>query len=486
MTLATIDNKPKASDIPLETRAMAARHGGLEAYAKAVHNMELEPYQLSWEAGLDTGNRLVIVCPPDTFKSTTVQFWVERQIGLNPEIRILWLMNSGDQAAKRVMTISSTLKSNNVYRKAFPNIKEDRDAMWTKTVLFVKREREDPNPTLMGSGVNGPYQGQHFDVIIIDDMTNQEDVRSGNEMALQVSKLRGVISDRLVDGGRMVSILTRWGENDLVPTFEEMGFRIIEMPILGNYPWGESLSPKHWPLRRIEAKRIEKTDAIFNLTFMCNPLGMEDGIIKQSSIKYWNRDNLPNRPLLAVMAVDPASSTKSWADPSCVGVALLDTKTRAIYVTDLWTGRLEVDDLENEIVKRGLRTSKLVAIGLETIGFQLSMLQRLRRKYRNLPFRELQYRTKRQILMKAGGLDKSKIGRAVYIESKFLSNQIFLPDPEEQKLINVDGVSIESELCRFPTPGLHDDRLDVISFMSAIGDSYSSRNIKFKIKRGSR
>ncbi|KKM68911.1 hypothetical protein LCGC14_1456210, partial [marine sediment metagenome] len=95
----------------LAVRAMAARDGDARTYAKAVHRREYEPYQDAWAEALETSNRTVIVCPPDTYKSTTVRDFVEREIGKNPNVRILWVMNTGEQAQKQVMAISSTIQS---------------------------------------------------------------------------------------------------------------------------------------------------------------------------------------------------------------------------------------------------------------------------------------------------------------------------------------------------------------------------------------
>ena len=122
MVIATEHPVSKVTDL-----AHAARNGDLRTYAKAVHNYDFELYQDAWAEGLETLDRSVIVCPPDTYKSTTVRFFVEQAIGRNPNIRILWLMNAGDQAQKQVMTISQTIKGNNVYRAAF-GIEENTDA----------------------------------------------------------------------------------------------------------------------------------------------------------------------------------------------------------------------------------------------------------------------------------------------------------------------------------------------------------------------
>lgn len=474
MTTEVLDR----STITMEERVLAARHGDLEDFALAVHGLEVEPYQAIWEHALDTLDRVVIVCPPDTYKSTSVQLWIEKAIGKDKNRRILWLMNAGAQSEKRVMVMSQTIESNEVFGKAFPKVKPDYKSGWTKQALYVERDLDSPDPSIMGVGLDGPYQGLHFDTIVIDDPTNQKDVRSPTTMEMQRAIIRGVVTDRLTEGGRIVVILTRWGENDLVPTFEDMGYTIFQFPVLGEYPWGPTISNRRFPMSRIPTIRRDKGDALFNLTFMCNPRAMQGGIINRDHIKYWDKDNLPQNATLSLMAVDPASSTKATADPSCIGIALLDARNRACYITDVVTKRMEVPDLEAEIVKRARRTAGLVGIGVETVGFQMSLVQALRRNY-HLPIRELPYRTRRQSTNRAIGLDRDKLNRAIYVDSKFASGQLFIA----HGLPLFEGVSYEDELVGFDNSGRgHDDRMDVTAFLCAMADAYSTPSISVRIR----
>lgn len=451
----------------LAVRAMAARDGDARTYAKAVHRREYELYQDAWAEALETRNRTVIVCPPDTYKSTTVRDFVEREIGKNPNVRILWVMNTGEQAQKQVMAISSTIQSNNVYRAAF-DVEEDTEAQWTKNVLFVRRSIEDPDPTLMGTGLNGPYQGLHFDIIIIDDPTDQDDVKSPTTMMGQVEKIRGVILDRLLEGGRIVVILTRWGQNDLVSTFKEMGFTIYEMPVVGPYPWGPTLSPTRFSLDRVEAIHRDKGDILFALTFMCNPQAVKGNVILRDHIAYWTEALIPEHPMQFVMAVDPAASTRTQADYSAIAVVGVDLKTKWIYLVDMWAARVETPDLEAKIVQIAKRTAGLRTVALETVGFQLSLLQGMRRRYQ-LPFKEIPYRTRRNVQMKVLGIDRDKTGRAMYLDALFASGYLFIP----RYLPLVDGVSLEDELCSFSPTGSHrnDDRMDALAIACVMAES---------------
>ena len=458
---------PSGVDSEFAARVMAAQIGDQATYAQAVHHYTYELYQEAWAEGLETLHRTLIVCPPDTFKSTTVRHFVERAIVHNCNVRILWLMNAGEQAEKQLMAISQTIKSNNVYRSAF-GVQEDSEKQWTKSVLYVKRDITDPEPTLMATGMNGPYQGLHFDIIIIDDPTNQEDVRSPTTMELQRSKVRGVIIDRLLEGGRIVGLLTRWGVEDLVPTFEDMGFTIIVMPVAGDYPWGPTLSPTRFTPEVIEAKRQDKGDMLFALTFMCQPEAAEGNIIRREEIHYWDKDTIPNTPLHIFMGIDPAATAKSYSDYWGFASVGLSIQRNIKYVLELSAVRCEVSQGELEIVKRAQRTAGLRAIGIETIGFQAHILQSMKRRF-NLPFREIPYRTRRQVMHKVVGLDRDKVGRAMYLSSEFASGRLLLP----KGLPTVDGVSVESELCAVPF-GKHDDRLDALAFACILADAHST------------
>jgi phage terminase large subunit-like protein len=461
----------------IQARASAAKYGDLTTYAKAVHGLDLELYQAAWEQALESLNRVVIVCPPDTYKSTTVRLFVEKLIGSDPNSRTLWLMGTAEQATKQVMDVGGTIKGNNVYRLAF-GVEEDAEKQWTNTVLFVKRSRFGPDPTLMATGIDGPYQGLHFDLIVIDDPTTPKDVRSPTEMEAQRHMIRGMILDRLAEGGRIVVILTRWGENDLVPTFEEMRFTIITMPVVGDYPWGTTLSPTRFPDWRVDEIRQDKGDVLFSLTYMCSPQAMQGNLIQRDTILYWDSDNLPVAPMSLFMGIDPAASRRTYADYSCIATVGLDLKTGKKYLLDLWTKRVEVPDLRTEIIKRAKRTAGLRAIGLETAGFQLGLMQDLKRQ-NNLPMAEVPYRTRRQVMHKASGIDRDKASRALYLASQFTSGRLYIPS----NLPLVEGISFESELCTIPL-SKHDDRMDAVAIACALADSVrpSSRGMKVSIR----
>lgn len=465
----------------LDARAIASRYGGIEEYARAVHNYDTEPYQPAWYEALDTLDRVAIICPPDTYKSTTVQLWIEQAIGRNHDLRILWLMNAKEQAEKRVIAIKQTIEENAVYQRAF-GVRPNKAAKWTSSELFIERSYVSADPTLMATGFLGAYQGLHFDKIIIDDPTDQDDVKSPTTMEAQRQRLRGVLTDRLVQAGQIVAIFTRWAAHDLLPTLKEMGFTTIVMPIVADYPWGPTLSPRRFPPEYIEELRRDKGPMLWQLTYMCDTSALEGALIKREHLAYWDDSMIPDSGVALFMYIDPAASTKTSADYSAIATSAFEYKTRRHFLVDLWMGRVEVPDLRAEIVKRYQRTAGVVAVGIETVGFQLALFQDLRRQL-SMPLVELRPRSQRGVQNRILGMDKDKTSRALYLDQLFTSGRLFLPPrvPTGEQadgyrvrpLPLYDGVDLETMLCNFGVVGnhYHDDGPDAIAGVATLAEA---------------
>ena len=477
--MTMLAERPEVSE--LTAKAQAAREGDQRDYSLAVYDQEVEDYQLAWAEALKTEDRVVLVCLPDTRKSTTVQHTLEQIIGLDHEETCLWLMGTQDQATKRVLAIKETIDTNQVYREAF-NVRPNTSARWTNNELFIQRSHVSPNPTLMATGFMGAYQGFHFRRIVVDDPTSEKDVRSPSIMEAQRHRLRGMLRDRLDDGGQIVVMLTRWGENDLLPAFRDMGFRVIQMPLISDkYPWGPTISPTRWPIEDMERFKQEKTERLFNLTYMCDTSALEGLLIKREHIAYWDNDMIPTVQMPIFQAVDPAASTKTSADYSAIATIGYDYKTRRMFLLDLWMQRVEVPDLRENIGKRAMQTVGLVALGVETVAFQLGLVQDLRRQYK-LPLREIPYRTRRQVQSRVLGIDKDKTSRALYLAQLLTSGRLFIP----KGLPLWDGVSLESMLMTYGTATNthHDDGPDAIAFACALAEASIPQGTTVSISAG--
>lgn len=259
-------------------------------YCEYVHNRPLARHHEDWAWHLAQPKaRTAIICPPESGKSSTVRMFVEWSIGRDPNGTFLWVMNTATQAEKWVSAIADTIQNNQKYHVLFPKVQPDRARGWTKDTLFVTRPNtSNPQPTLYGTGIDGPYQGMHISMILLDDPTDQKDVRSETTMATQRERLRGVLLDRLQEGGSFITLMTRWGEADLHRDLVDMNFNVVQYPIEGGrYPWGGRLLwPEEFPDDRLKRIREEKGSALYALTYLCDPGAASGSMVKREWWKY--------------------------------------------------------------------------------------------------------------------------------------------------------------------------------------------------------
>lgn len=262
-------------------------------YCDFVHQWKLAPHHKEWAHILTTKKRAIIVAPPEAGKSRLTRTWMEWMVGRNQDIAEALIQNTAGQAGDQLNSMGESLKRDR-YRMVFPDIKPtDR---WSSEKLIVVRETLRIEPTVSGYGINGNYQGKHFDMMVIDDPTDPEDVLSEPAMQKQRDKLKGMLIDRLRGDGHLFGILTRWGDNDLVPTFQEMGIPILPYPVRRDEPyswgskllfpdncWVESKPCIHGAIQQyatdddIDALAERKGPDLFSLTFLCQSSGVVRG-----------------------------------------------------------------------------------------------------------------------------------------------------------------------------------------------------------------
>lgn len=411
------------------------------AYCEYVHGMPLYNHQRMWVQELQRkGSKTLIVAPPLSRKSTTLRMFVEWTIGNDCNTTLLYIMNTASQAERQIMAIAETIEKNDRYHEVFPWVKPDKNKGWTKEVLFLKREKASrPDPTVYGTGIDGPYQGSHVDMIIVDDPTDQKDVFSDAIMNQQRQRLRGVLIDRLQPGGSIFAILTRWGEADLVRTFQEMGFTIIENPVEGHYPWGRLLCPEIFPDDYLlEIRQNKVSGDMYQLTYMCNPQASVGAKFRR---EWWRRySQLPEGLSRPIHSWDIATGKKDIGDYSAFGSWAVGQD--GYYLLDAGRFHLDMDSLVRKM-QLLFDAQKPQWILVEEAGVSIPIIQYLQR------------RTAMPIMpVKPGTRDK--VARADSIQAYVEGGRVWLPASAPWVESFID------ECAAFPG-GQHDDQVDQMS-----------------------
>jgi len=264
-------------------------------YIVAVNKIPSKPVQcitVDSESHLFLAGK-TLISTGNTGKSRLLRAWCEWAIGHRRDRAIMIIANTITQAKKSVWGVGQVIAHSRNYRKVFPECVPTEH--WARHEIYVDRSglpmEFRTEPTLAGFGIDGAYQGTHVDDLIIDDPTDQADVNSPPKMLLQREQVTGVLYDRLKEGGNLFGILTRWADDDLVPTLEQIGVSIEVYPAYRDkaepYQWDAGSWTQEHPVSLLSAPwanhtrlmkmRQDKGHDFFNLTFLCQVEGAVRG-----------------------------------------------------------------------------------------------------------------------------------------------------------------------------------------------------------------
>lgn len=250
------------------------------------------------------------------------------------------------------------------YRAIFPEVELSKDSTaagkWTT----------NSGGEFFAVGVGGALAGRGADLLIIDDPFSEQDILAGNyEVFDKVYEWYAYgARTRLMPGGRVCVLHTRWAKNDLLGRLlTEQGKKVggdvweyVEFPAIINegHDNEKSLWPEQWSLEALQATRAEMPLFQWNAQYGQNPTNAEGALIKKEWWQVWTRDKAPEIEYL-IMSLDPAQEAKTRADFSALttwGVFYLDDpedgkkKARVILLNAI-NKRLEYPELKDLVLR---------------------------------------------------------------------------------------------------------------------------------------
>lgn len=160
-----------------------------------------------------TPNKLICV-PRGTFKSSlaSVAYPIWRIIH-NPNIRILIDSQLYSNATNYLREIKGHFEGNEKFRSIFGDYV---GRTWNDAEIIVaKRTTVKKEPTIVASGIGAQKTGQHYDLVIGDDLSSYDNCKT-HEAAEKVVNHYKLYTSLLDPGGEKVIIGTRYSEIDII------------------------------------------------------------------------------------------------------------------------------------------------------------------------------------------------------------------------------------------------------------------------------
>lgn len=391
--------------------------------------------------------RLMIQMPPRHGKSMLAsEYFPAWYFGINPDHQIIHATYGQDLADGFGRKIRNLLKED-IYPHIFPGVELAEDSQ------AAARFHTNKGGVYHGVGIGGGATGKGANLMLIDDPVKDR-AAAESETIRDTCKewYKSVAYTRLMPGGAIVIIQTRWHEDDLsgwiLEEHAHEDWEVLSLPAIDED--GKALWPENFPIERLLT--IEKTigPKDFQSLYQQKPRPVDGAEFQRKWIQYYG--NLDARGMNFVIMVDPASGKRKNNDFTSMWVVGLGSDQN-YYIVDIVRDKLNLTE-RAETLFRLHRKWKPGLVRYEKYGM-MADVEHIKS--------EMDRRSYRFAIEEVGGITskENRIRRLVPLFQKgrmWFPQQLFYTDHTKDARDLVHDF-IESEYLPFPV-GRHDDMID--------------------------
>ena len=304
------------------------------------------------------------------------------------------------------------------------------------------------------AGVGGALAGRGADLFVIDDPHSEQDVKTNSRLAFDTawSWFQTGPLQRLMPGGAIIVIMTRWSLLDLTGRLityqaknpEAEPWEIVELPaILHEDTENEkSLWPEQWPLATLKSTKAALDPKYWNAQYMQQPTAENSAIVSRKMWRIWPGEN-PPRCDYVIQSWDTAFEVKNNSDYSACttwGVFYNEEEGDApqVILLDAFKDRMTFPDLKQTALKH-YKEWEPDAFIVEKKAAGAPLIQELRAT--GIPVQEF-----------SPSRGNDKLVRLNAVADLFSSGKVWAPDTRWAR-------EVIEEMAAFPV-GEHDDFVD--------------------------
>lgn len=420
-----------------------------DGYTAAKHHHRIAEALERVESG--KCKRLMIMMPPRHGKSKLVsEFFVAWYMGKRPENQVMHA-TYGQELADGFGRSVRNLMNSDVHKVVFPESELAPDSQ------AAARFHTTKGGVYHAVGVGGALTGRGADLLIIDDpIKGREDAES--ELSRQKMKdwYTSVAYTRLMPGGAIVVVQTRWHEDDLAGWMLEQhkheGWEVISMPALDKEDT-VALWPEAYPVERLLQIKQTIGPRDWEALYQQRPTAAGGGEFKRMWMQYYSTIDL--KSLAPIILVDPASGKRKTNDYTTMWVIGLGHDEN-YYVIDMVRDRLNLTE-RAEMLFRLHRKYRPVQVRYERYGM-MADIEYIRQ--------EMDRRSYRFAVTEVGGAT-AKEDRIRRLVPLFERGRFWFPTSitytgDDGKTVDLVDAFINEELLSFPV-SRHDDMLDALA-----------------------
>jgi predicted phage terminase large subunit-like protein len=341
----------------------------LSRYSAAKHHEVICAALEEVEAGRI--QRLIITMPPRHGKSELASrrfpAWF---LGKDPYRHMIFATYNDEFAQDFGRHVRDTMKSD-IFKQAFPLCKLKAGSQASDRI----QTEEGGIGVFVGRG--GSLTGRGADLLVIDDpIKDREEADSKTLRDKLWSWFTDVAMTRLMTAGaRVVIIMTRWHEDDLVGRLidpknsyyvpeEAANWKVLSLPAIAVHDdpmgrkHGEALWPERFDLDFLnQAKRLNPKG--FSALYQGSPSPDDGDYFKREWLKFYVPSELPKN-LRIYVASDHAVSTDQERDATCLLPVGVDDEDNIWILPDAWWRRADTETVVEGMIDLMRRRSPMM------------------------------------------------------------------------------------------------------------------------------
>lgn len=292
-------------------------------------------------------------------------------------------------------------------------------------------------------GRGGPITGRGAHLLLIDDPIKDRDEANSETIRKSLHEwFASVAYTRLMPGGAIIIIQTRWHEDDLagwlLREHASENWEVLSLPAVAEHEEtfrreGEALWPERFPLESLNRIRAVVGGPVWASLYQQRPAAIEGTIFK----RHWWRFHRESPEFSEIVQSWDTAFKKGAENSYSVGTTW-GLAENGYYLLSLWRGKVEFPELRRALIAMAEQW-KPSAILVEDRASGQSLIQELRCASR-LPILPVR-------------VDSDKVTRAQAVTALIESGKVFLPESAPWL------TEFMEELAAFPT-GVHDDAVD--------------------------
>jgi len=437
-------------------------------FTKDLLGLQCKSFHKEWLEAFEKNRFTVLLAPRGHGKTSIVGSYILWRICRNRNIRILIVTINQNKANAMMTFIQENLSKNDKLKRIFGEFRGY--SSWSRDQIRVKQFGGNTvphnEPTLQVLGVSSRVISAHYDLIILDDITDSDNSRTETRRRQLEDWYNGDIIGTFLENTQLINIGTRWHQDDIHNFFvNKAGFKTLRYKALLNEEEikegkpAKVLWPEHLPWDEEMAKEYDKDPNTLTLQFIRKHQGevyfqmqyqnkiVASGLSKfkpewidLAITKFKKLDGIVPMNLKKYIGVDIGGEDKTsdWGVSTVIGV----DERGDIYVLD-YIRTHSSPNRQFEIMKSLDDKWHASRIGMESVAQQKHMVSDVAKKNPNLP-----------ILPIKSSWVNDRETRTDRLSILFETNRVFL---------NPKLVHLIDELSVYPR-GKHDDCIDSLSF----------------------